>query len=256
MKVTVCQLNDQPQQFEKDWDQLVEHVQTVHSDLVLLPEMPFAPWFANQPDFDRRVWRAAEAGHLHWLERLPELGPIIVAATRPISLPAGRRNQAFLWNPGTGLMPVHEKYYLPDESGFWEASWYGRGKPLFDFVEIEGLRLGFMICTEMWFFEHARHFGRLGAHMILTPRATEYRTREKWLVGGRAAAVVSGAYHLSSNRSGEAPGGPQFGGLGWVIDPDGEVLARTDEAQPIVTVEIYLSTAEAARQTYPRYVAE
>jgi predicted amidohydrolase len=42
-KVTICELNDHPKQFEKDWEKLVEHVQNKQSDLVLLPEMTFFP---------------------------------------------------------------------------------------------------------------------------------------------------------------------------------------------------------------------
>lgn len=256
MKVTVCQLHDQPALFEKDWQGLVDHVRANDSDLVLLPEMPFAPWFASQREYEASTWQAAEERHSRWTGRLAELQPALVAATRPVSLPQGRRNQAFLWRPADGLLPVHEKYYLPDEPDFWEASWYDRGDLVFDFVEVAGVRLGFLICTELWFLEHARRYGRMGAHLVLTPRATEYRTREKWLVGGRAAAVVSGAYHLSSNRCGQPPDGPRFGGWGWVVDPDGEVLALTDDRQPFLTVEISLQAAEIARQTYPRYVLE
>jgi N-carbamoylputrescine amidase len=256
VKVTVCQLHDEPAQFAADWQGLAEHVRSNGSDLVLLPEMPFAPWFAARRQFKADVWRAAEQQHARWLERLDELQPARVAATRPASLPHGRRNQAFLYHSDTGLLPVHEKYYLPDETDFWEASWYDRGDLVFDPVGIAGLRLGFLICTELWFLEHARRYGRLGAHLVLTPRATEYRTRAKWLVGGRAAAVVSGAYHLSSNRCGTTAEGLRFGGWGWVVDPDGEVLALTDDDQPFATVEISLQAAEQARQTYPRYVAE
>jgi N-carbamoylputrescine amidase len=47
-----------------------------------------------------------------------------------------------------------------------------------------------------------------------------------------------------------------MGGLGWVVDPDGQVLATTSREQPFVTVEVDLRLAEQARHTYPRYVRE
>ncbi len=45
-----------------------------------------------------------------------------------------------------------------------------------------------------------------------------------------------------------------LGGFGWIIDPDGMVLATTSEKEPFITVEIDLEKAELAKGTYPRYV--
>jgi N-carbamoylputrescine amidase len=46
------------------------------------------------------------------------------------------------------------------------------------------------------------------------------------------------------------------GGLGWVIDPEGEVLATTTVDDPFVTVDVDLDVARRAKATYPRYVRE
>jgi len=48
--------------------------------------------------------------------------------------------------------------------------------------------------------ERARAYGKVGVHLIVNPRATERSTLDKWLTGGRAAAVIAGAFCLSSNR--------------------------------------------------------
>ena len=69
-----------------------------------------------------------------------------------------------------------------------------------------------------------------------------------------AAAVLAGAFCLSSNRVGPNSEGGPFGGMGWVIDPDGEILALTSEDAPFATVDIDLGAAEHAKATYPRYV--
>jgi len=46
------------------------------------------------------------------------------------------------------------------------------------------------------------------------------------------------------------------GGLAWVVDPEGTILAQTDEANPFATVSIDLDFARASKASYPRYVAE
>lgn len=255
MRVTVCELRDEAAGFAQDWAALAAHARAERSDLVLLPEMPFAPWFALTRTFEAAVWDAAVAAHAHWLTRLPELAPAAVAGSRPVTVEGRRLNEGFLWSPADGYRAVHHKYYLPEDEGFWEASWYARGPAEFEPCDLGPARLGMLICTELWFPQRARAYGQAGAHLVLVPRATGKPTVDKWLAGGRVCAVVAGAYALSSNHVSEAPE-LDLGGQGWAIGVDGEVLAVTSRAQPFATVEIDLDHAARAKHTYPRYVAD
>ena len=254
LKVTVCQMHNEVEHFAQDWEHLVAHVRSEQSQVVLLPEMPFSPWFATTPHFDLATWQAAVQTHEQWLQRLPELAPAHVLSSRPVNRNGRRLNEGFLWRSDTGYHPNHLKYYLPNEEGMWEASWYQHGDGDFTPIESQAARIGMLICSELWALEQARAYGHLRTHLLVTPRMTQGATMEKWLVGGRAAAILAGAFSLSSNRV-STPGAPEdFGGRGWVIDPDGEVLAVTSQQQPSVTVEINLQRAEQAKQTYPRYM--
>ncbi len=257
MKVTVCQLHEAPDGLEGDWPLLVEHVREQASDVVLLPEMPFHPWLARHRVADPLAWEEAVAVHQCWEERLDELAPAVVLGTRPVVEAGERFNEGFVGGSGAPCVGVHRKYYLPDEEMFWEASWYGRGEERFDTFEAAGAVAGYLICTEMWFTEHARAYGRAGAHLLAAPRATPGSTAEKWIAGGRAAAVVSGAWCLSSNRGGLDREGTVWAGAGWIIEPEeGEVLAITSENEPFMTREIDLGRADSAKASYPRYVVE
>jgi N-carbamoylputrescine amidase len=143
------------------------------------------------------------------------------------------------------------------EKGFWEASCYERGKRDFTAVRCKGTKVGFLICTELWFFEHAREYLKQGIHLLVCPRVTPKSSVDKWVAGGRAAAVVSGAFCLSSNLSGPNLESIAFGGAGWVIEPEeGHVLGVTSQNKPFLTVEIDLEHAEKAKRTYPRYVSD
>lgn len=256
MKVTAVQLPDRPAALEAAFAALVEHARAEKPHLVLLPEMPFAPWLAASDQVDHARWQAAVDAHEEWLPRLGALGARIVLGSRPTLQDAIPHNDAFIWRPEKGARDGHRKYYLPDEPGFWEATWYRRAEqPSFQATAVEGLNIGFMICSDLWFTEHARGYARQGVHLLANPRATEISSVDKWIAGGRAAAVLSGAYCISSNRAGQS-GGVSWGGGGWVIDPDGAVLALTSEGQPFVTVEIDPAAAEVAKSSYPRYVKE
>ncbi len=260
MKVTVCQLRNDADGLEADWERLVQHAKKQASQLVLLPEMPFSPWPAWRPTFDRTVWARAVANHESWTRRFARLEPAVVVGTRPVNVGPHRYNQGFAWDSELGLRTVHTKVYLPDEQGFWEASWYEPGEKRFEAFECGPAKAGMLICTEMWFTEHARDYARQGIHLLLTPRATERGTRAKWLAGGQAAAIMAGAYGLSScpvnDREHTDDTGASLGGQGWIISPDGDVLATTSADEPFVTLDVDLALAEQAKSTYPRYVEQ
>ena len=254
MRVTVSQISDTTP--EPEWAALAEHCAEHASELVVLGEMPFAPWLAGTDDVDPEAWRQAVEAHDMWIERLDDLGGAIVAGSRPELHDGVPYNEGFIWTKTQGYIPTHIKYYLPDEPGFWEATWYRRSPTKsFKAMPIADASTGFMICTDMWFTEHARGYADQDVDLLLVPRATEGRTVSKWLAGGRAAAVMSGAFCVSSNRQGMS-NGVMFGGSGWIIDPDGNVLATTSDAEPFATIDVDLGAAREAKKGYPRYVAE
>lgn len=255
MLITVCELPDPPDQLTDAWDRLARHATEQASDLILLPEMPFHPWLARTDRPTEEAWAAAMADHDAYQARLGELGGGAVLGSRPVLKDGRRLNEAFVWAEGA-YRPLHHKYYLPDEEGWWEATWYARGDKSFIAGASPGGMVGMLVCTEVWFTQHARDYGKQGATLIATPRASEWSSRDAWLAGGRAAAVMAGAFGLSSNRSGNDGTGIRWGGLGWVVDPDGVVLATTSEETPFATVEVDLADAEAAKETYPRYVKD
>jgi predicted amidohydrolase len=212
-------------------------------DLVVLPELAFMPWLCATQEVDPVAWaRAAEEQHL---ERLADIPASVVVGTRA----NGRFNEAFTFTADTGLQVLHQKTYLPDEEGFWEASWYDRGPVSFQVIDTPAGRVGTSVCTEMWFTQHAF----ADADVIAVPRATPIETTEKWLAGGVAHAVTSGAFCVSSNRS-EAVSGTTMGGAGWIADPDGTMLAVTSAVQPVIVADLDLEVARTAKSTYPRYV--
>jgi N-carbamoylputrescine amidase len=253
LRITVCELDCESSALEEAWSRLLSHVKERSSELVLLPEMPFYRWFPATRDYDANTWARAVEAHERWVARLPELAPAAVLGTRPVNRGNARYNEAFVWEPTRGLRGAHLKSYLPDEEEFWEASWYQPGSKEFAPFEVGAVRAGFQICTELWSMENARLYGKAGVHLIACPRGTPHSTLDKWLAGGRASAVVSGAFVLSSNRVSVPGSVPSLGGQGWIVGPESEVLARTTPDEPFATMEIDLSQAERAKRTYPRY---
>ena len=260
MKVTVCQLDPRTDRSGPLLEALAEHIQQRETDFLLLPELCFSDWLADQqPGSDATArWSRAVADHESQIEKLDQLGAKAIVGTRPIVTPENsRRNEAYVWTPDSpSAAGFHQKYYLPDEEGYYEHSWYDRGPKQFETARALGMRIGVQICTELWFFEWSRHYAAARTDILCVPRATPHGNVEKWIAGGQAAAVCSGAYCLSSNLWAEPGSGVNLGGGSYIIDPEGQLLARTDSEHPFATVEIDLEFARASKAAYPRYVVE
>lgn len=216
-------------------------------DLLVLPELAFVPWLCATREAKHDTWVAATSQQR--LDQLAELPAEVVVGTSATVEGTARYNEAFCWTAATGMQPVRTKTFLPDEPGYWEASWYQRGPVEFPSIETPVGLVGISVCTEMWFTQHTYD----DVDLVLVPRATPIESGAKWLAGGATHAVCSGAFCISSNRS-ETVDGTTMGATGWVIDPEGDALATTTPDEPVVIVDIDVEQARQAKQTYPRYV--
>ena len=257
MKVTVCQLSNDSKQFEKEWEELVSHCKRNKSELLLLPEMPFYPWIANQPTINNSKKIDAVQAHETWLERMEEIDNIIVAYTKPVIREENFYNTAFIWTKEAGHQKAHTKYFFPEEAGFYEETWFDREPQNFELIEINGLRIGFLLCTEIWFTQYTRKYGLEGMDFLLCPRATGKSSIDQWIRCGQTSSIIGGAYCLSSNRSGIGEDNFNWGGVGWICQPmDGALLGVTSNDSPFLTVDVNLTKSKQAKNNYPIYVKE
>ncbi|HSB53060.1 MAG TPA: carbon-nitrogen hydrolase family protein, partial [Gemmatimonadales bacterium] len=251
VRVTVCELPHEPDALATAWAGLRQHTSRHRSELVLLPEFAMVEPVWEEERFDQARWAAALARSDAWLQRLPELGAARVVGARPVTIEGRPFNQGYLWSPAGGLTPLRRKFFLPDEPGNWEARWFDRGDPAFPAFRAGDLTFGLNICTELWALETYGAYVEQGVQVILSPRATAAATAAKWLSVGVVAAVRAGAFSVSSNRV--DPTGA-CGGMGWIISPQGQILAATSPEAPYATMDIDLGASTAARAGYPRYV--
>lgn len=256
MKVGICEIPPEMAPGSTVWSELASTVRREAPDLFLLPELPFGRWISASPEPDPAEMQDCEAVHTLGSDLLHELGAPIVLGTRAVCREGCSLNEAFLWTRQHGSAPVHTKQYFPNEEGYYEARWFQRGPAHFRVVESGPARIGFLICTEIMFNEHARRYGRDGANIIAAPRTVGSSTLARWLTAMKMAAIVSGCYLLSSNRGGRDSRGQVFGGRGWVIDPAGDLVVQTSSASPVVFCEIDLVWVRRAQREYPCCVRE
>lgn len=236
------------------WNELKKSVRAARPDILLTNELPFGPWIAESSAFSRDEAQRSIRAHQDGVAGLIDLRVPAVISTRPVWNGTKLANEAFVLQDGA-LRPLHRKQYFPNEPGWYESEWYAGDDSGFVAAEILGIKIGALICTEAMFNERARAYGRQNVSLIAIPRASGTNI-EPWKIAGAMASLVAGAYVVSSNRSGDAKGGTQFGGGGFAYAPHGILLAETTPAHPLRAFDLDPNISDAAQREYPCYVAE
>jgi deaminated glutathione amidase len=152
---------------------------------------------------------AAELGiHLVWptYEAGPERGVVY--------------NSAAVLGPAGDVVGVYRKTHLFPGERRW-------GTPGDDVlvVDVDGARMGAVICFDGDFPELARIEAGLGAQVIVRPSAF-LRSADIWEMTTRARAYDNHVYVVAPNAVGVDPGGCVYFGNSLIVGPTAEVLAR------------------------------
>ena len=256
MKVTVCEISDDENDFIVDWDELVTHLDRSDPDLLLLPEMPFGKWIASEKDVDQESKIKSVEEHEKWMAKMEQLNARYIVYSKPVIAGDKFFNTAFVFEKGKGHSKIHTKSFFPEETFFWEERWFDpEEEKTFELLEIGGIKIGVLLCTEMWFMDYARQYGKQGIDILLCPRATGMTSVDQWIRCGQTLAIISGAFCLSANRSGRGDHGFYWGGSGWIAEPvSGNLSCITTPQEKFVTLEIDITKSRAAKKEYPLYV--
>lgn len=239
---------------DSQWSHLKNSLAAARPDLLVTNELPFGPWIAEGAVFSEEEAQRCIGAHEEGLSGLIGLNLPAVLSSRPVWNEKRLANEAFAIERGA-VRPLHRKQYFPNEPGWFESEWYGGDASGFRVAEVLGIKVGVLLCTDAMFNEHARAYGKQKASLIVIPRASGTDI-EPWKIAGAMAALVSGAYVVSSNRSGRSKSGTQFGGGGFAYAPQGRFLAVTDPGNPTRTVDLDPKMSAAAQGDYPCYVPE
>ncbi|WP_048553991.1 carbon-nitrogen hydrolase family protein, partial [Nostocoides japonicum] len=187
--------------------------------LLVVPEL-YLPGY-NRPDLHAALSQPLDG---EWLARVRELAR---AAECGICLGWAERDGSDVFNAATLVGPdgrILAHYRKIQLFGGMEAGSFARGDSLAAIVEMEGLRVGLLVCYDIEFPGHAAALGAAGVDLILVPTANPvgYEHVQRTLVPARAHendTVVAYANLVGSE------GDVHFGGRSVVAGPDGLPLA-------------------------------
>jgi N-carbamoylputrescine amidase len=117
-------------------------------------------------------------------------------------------------------------------------------------------RIGILVCTDLWFFEWARHYARSGVDLLCLPRATPYDSLGRWLAGGAGSRDLFWRLLHVLQTSGILPalGSTAVASVGG--RPDGTSWPQPQPRSRSSLSRLILDIARQAKSTYPRYVSE
>jgi N-carbamoylputrescine amidase len=239
-----------------EWERLCRDLERAKPDIFVLNETPFGPWIAAGEVFEPSLWKASVEAHEDGISALGELGVPVVLGSRSIEVDGRRCNEGFVWTADAGARGVHTKQHIPDAPGYRETTWYESGDRHFHVIPAGALKVGFLICTEIMFNEHARRYGREAADLIVAPRAMPPTVAHLFDVALQMTSVTSGCYVASSNRGGLDSTGAIFEGRGCVVDPGGHTVAQTSAFARVVVHEIDTEFVRWKQSFYPCNVME
>lgn len=239
------------------WNRLKEEVSKNSVEILLLNELPFGSWIANEKNFKSRVFDQSCMEHQRAINGFPELLVPNIVGSSPAITSSIRLNRGFVWQTVNNESNyIHDKQFIPSHEGYFEAEWFSAGQTRFNTMQIGNAKCGILICTDTMFNEWARYYGRNGTDLILVPRATSATTIDRWKVALSMAAIVSGCFVASSNRCGQNDKFGAFGGAGMVFSPRGELIVETNSANPICITNIDITRSKESRKDYPCNVPE
>lgn len=193
------------------------------ADLVVTQEMSLVGYAPEDMVLKPAFQEAAHACAESLAAATADDGPALVVGTPWVE--EGRLYNAVLLLEGGRIAARVLKHHLPNYGVFDEKRVFAAGPPAGP-VDFRGLKLGLMVCEDMWFADVPRHLADAGADILIAPTASPFEIDKagERLAHGRARAAETGLPLLMVNQVG-GQDEVIFDGTSFIVHPDGEVPA-------------------------------
>jgi NAD+ synthase len=204
------------------------------ADLVVYPELVIVGYPPEDLVLRLSLQEACEAAVRELAAQTADGGPAMLV-TSPWRDGGKLYNSALLLEGGQ-IATVRHKHELPNYGVFDEKRTFAPG-PLPGPVPFRGVRLGVMICEDMWAPDVAECLSETGAEILVVPNGSPFET-DKWdtrLNLAVARVVESGLPLIYVNRVG-GQDELVFDGGGFVLNADRSMVVRQPEFREDLTI--------------------
>jgi predicted amidohydrolase len=215
-----CALGDKKENLER----MKSVVEAGQSDLYVFSELFLTGYMIR--DEVHRLAEAIDGPSIQAVQNIAaEHGAHILFGmpTWDAELPAVLRNSAVMVSPN-GEVNRYDKVDPATFGPFEEGLYFGAGQDGL-LVEIQGRKIGVMICYDLFFSELARSYALAGAEALVCISASPFTSRESFERLVPARAVENAMYSIYVNQTGTQLNQVFFGGS-MAYGPRGELLAK------------------------------
>lgn len=139
---------------------------------------------------------------------------------------------------------------FPSES-VGERKFLSAGKTVRSF-EVDGLKIGVVICVDAIYPEVSRSLASRGAEIIFNPSNIPENRLEMWKHIGVARAIENGVYFVFlNNTSTYYLDGRKITGHSFAVSPDGEMVIEANEKEQVTSCELDLTRIDKVRSRWP-----
>ena len=212
--------------------------------LICFQELFHTHWFPRSTDLDARDLAEPIPGPTVdrlALEALKWKAAVIAPIFERDEKGLGFNSAAVIDEKGE-LQGVYRKVHVPHFDLWEERSYFEPGDGGFPVFDLGFVRLGVLICWDVFFPEGARALALGGAQLIAAPTAAAFASHLRWETVLRSHAITNGVYVLRVNRVGSEEE-QDFYGASFCADPEGDLVGEPSG----MTDGVFLADIDPAR---------
>jgi 5-aminopentanamidase len=233
MRIAAIQMTPAFGQVAQNRRRAGELVRRARADLAVLPEVAFTGYVFHSREELAQLAEPIDGETAAWMTDLARDTGSWLCYGFPERQGDLFYNSAALVGPG-GVLAVYRKIHLfMDELGLFTP-----GHEPFSIQEINGVRLGMMICFDWYFPESARSLALQGAQLLLHPANLVLPFCQNAMV---TRSLENRVFAITANRGGaELRQGKEmrFTGCSQITRPDGSFERLLDDADAVLLAEI------------------
>lgn len=223
-----------------------------NAELIFFPELCLSPFFPQISGGDASNYLMTVGGEevLQFQRACKDFG--LIASPNIYLQESGKPFDASLMIDEKGvLLGVSKMVHIVQVPRFFEQDYYAPSDTGFKVYETRMGKIGIIVCFDRHYPESIRTCALRGAQLIIIPTANtkdEPRDMFEWEL--RVSAMQNGVYIAMCNRVGRE-GDVTFCGESVLVDPNGNIVARADDAEDLLCADLDFSSIERARAQRP-----
>ncbi|MGL1833647.1 carbon-nitrogen hydrolase family protein [Rhodocyclaceae bacterium SMB388] len=236
MKIAICQTAGRSGGVEPNLDLLADaaaHAATQAVQLLIMPEMFLTGYHIGRESVNRLA-EPADGASTHRIDAIARDTGVAILYGYPERAGGEVFNAARLVDSSGNQCMNYRKTHL---FGTVDRSCFSAGDSHSPIVDIDGLRVGVLICYDLEFAENARLLALAGAELIAVPTAQmhPYAFVPQTLVAARA--FENQVFVAYANRCGRERDF-DYTGLSSIVAPDGSDLARAGDGEDLIVATL------------------